>query len=92
MWREGGGGGVRGCANQVEVREEQGPGGREGGMSQGNSGAGMFELAGQHPSVQLVELHQVDQVGELGGAVVEAEEHLTVLLQLHGDNREKKKR
>lgn len=52
------------------------------GVSQGHSGAGVFELAGQHSSVQLVELHQVDQVGELGGAVVEAEEHLAVLLAL----------
>lgn len=51
-------------------------------MSQGHSGAGVFELAGQHSSVELVELHQVDQVSELGGAVVEAEEHLAVLLAL----------
>lgn len=51
-------------------------------MSQGHSGAGVFELAGQHASVELVELHQVDQVGELGGAVVQAEEHLAVLLAL----------
>lgn len=48
-------------------------------MSQGHSGAGVFELAGEHSSVELVELHQVDQVGELGGTVIEAEEHLTVL-------------
>lgn len=53
-----------------------------GGVSQGHSGAWVFELAGQHSSVKLVKLHQVDQVGELGGAVVEAEEHLTVLLTL----------
>lgn len=53
-------------------------------MSQGHSGAGVFELAGQHSSVELIELHQVDEVGELGGAVVEAEEHLTVLLTLTG--------
>lgn len=51
-------------------------------MSQGHSGAGVFELAGQHSSVELVELHQVDQVRELGGAVVEAEEHLAVFLTL----------
>lgn len=51
-------------------------------MSQGHGGAGVFELAGQHASVELVELHQVDQVGELGGAVVQAEEHLAVLLAL----------
>lgn len=51
-------------------------------MSQGHSGAGVFELAGQHSSVELVELHQVDQVRELGGAIVEAEEHLAVFLTL----------
>lgn len=51
-------------------------------MSQGHGGARVFELAGEHASVELVELHQVDQVGELGGAVVEAEEHLTVFLAL----------
>lgn len=53
------------------------------GVSQGHGGAGVFELAGQHSSVELVKLHQVDQVGELGGTVVEAEEHLTVLLTLY---------
>lgn len=51
-------------------------------MSQGHGGAGVFELAGQHSSIELVELHQVDQVSELGGAVVQAEEHLAVLLTL----------
>ena len=51
-------------------------------MSQGHSCAGVFELAGQHSSVELVELHQMDQVGELGGAVVKAKEHLAVLLAL----------
>lgn len=54
----------------------------ESGVSQGHSGAGVFELAGQHSSVQLVKLYQVDQVGKLGGAVVKAEEHLTVFLTL----------
>lgn len=53
-------------------------------MSQGHGGAGVFELAGQHSSVELVKLHQMDQVGELGGAVVEAEEHLTIVLTLSG--------
>ena len=52
------------------------------GVSQGHSGTWVFELAGQHSSVELVELHQVDQVCEFGGAIVEAEEHLTVLLTL----------
>lgn len=49
-------------------------------MSQGHGGARVFKLAGQHPSVQQVKLHKVDQVGEFCGAVVEAEEHLTVFL------------
>lgn len=52
------------------------------GVSQGHSGAGVFELAGQHSAVELIKLHQVDQVGELGGAVVKAEEHLTFLFAL----------
>lgn len=51
-------------------------------MSQGHGGAGVFELAGQHSSVELVKLHQMNQVRELCGAVIEAEEHLTVLLTL----------
>ncbi len=57
-------------------------GGGVGGVSQGHGGAGVFELAGQHSSVELVKLHQVDQVGELGGGIVEAIEHLTVFLTL----------
>lgn len=61
------------------------------GVSQGHSGAGVFELAGQHSSVKLIKLHQVDEVGELGGAVVEAEEHLTVFLTLTtGERREER--
>lgn len=63
----------------MQKKKKEGLGAR---VSQGHSGAGVFELAGQHSSVELVELHQVDQVGELGGAVVEAEEHLAVLLAL----------
>lgn len=55
---------------------------KRGGVSQGHGGAGVFELAGQHSSVELVELHQVNQVGELCGTVVEAEEHLTVFFTL----------
>lgn len=50
--------------------------------SQGHSSAGVFEFAGQHPSVELVELHQVDQVCELGGAIIQTEQHLTFLLTL----------
>lgn len=55
---------------------------RGAGVSQGHSGAGVFELAGQHSSVELVELHQLNQVGEFGGAVVKAEENLAVLFTL----------
>lgn len=44
----------------------------------------MSQFARQHPSVQLVELHQLDQVGEFGGAVVKAEEDLAVLFALRG--------
>lgn len=42
----------------------------------------MFEFTRQHSSVELVELHQLDQVGEFGGAVVKAEEDLAVLFAL----------
>lgn len=72
----------RGDLRVREVCKKKKKEGLGAGVSQGHSGAGVFELAGQHSSVELVELHQVDQVGELGGAVVEAEEHLAVLLAL----------
>lgn len=52
------------------------------GMSQGHGGAGVLKLAGQHSPVELVKLHQVDQVGEFRGAVIQAEEHLAVILAL----------
>lgn len=42
----------------------------------------MFESTRQHSSVELVELHQLDQVGEFGGAVVKAEEDLAILFTL----------
>ena len=51
-------------------------------MSQGYGGAGVLEAAGQHATVQLVEVHQVDKVCELGGTVVQAEEHLALLFIL----------
>lgn len=42
----------------------------------------MSEFARQHSSVELVELHQLNQVDEFGGAVVKAEEDLPVLFTL----------
>ena len=42
----------------------------------------MFEFTRQHSSVELVELYQLNQVGEFGGAVVKAEEALAVLFTL----------
>ena len=56
--------------------------------SQGHDCAGVFQLARQNSSVELVELHQVYQVSEFGGAVVKAEEDLTVLftLDMHKTN------
>lgn len=42
----------------------------------------MFEFTRQHSSVELVELHQLNQVGELGGAIVKAKEDLAVLFTL----------
>lgn len=98
LGRTGGRGRSQGekCAKRKQKRKKRRRGGVGAGVSQGHGGAGVFELAGQHSSVQLVELHQVDQVGELGGAVVEAEEHLAVLLTLShqadsGGEREREK-
>lgn len=42
----------------------------------------MFEFTRQNSSVELVELHQLNQVGEFGGAVIKAEEDLAVLFTL----------
>lgn len=42
----------------------------------------MLEFTRQDSSVELVELHQLDQVGEFGGPVVKAEEDLAVLFTL----------
>lgn len=44
----------------------------------------MSQFTRQHSSVELVELHQLDQVGEFGGAVVKAEENLSVVFALAG--------
>lgn len=76
----GGGSGSEVCKKGIEDWEC--------GVSQGHGGAGVFEFAGQHSSVELVELHEVDQVGELGGTIVEAKEHLTVFFALHAPERE----
>lgn len=63
----------------------------------------MFKFTRQHSSVELVELHQLNQVGEFGGAVIKAEEDLAVLFTLSkvpgqseqnawgGERKEKKK-
>ncbi len=42
----------------------------------------MFEFAGQDAPVELVELYQMDQVCELGRAIVKAKKDLAVLLKL----------
>lgn len=52
--------------------------------SQGNPGAVVFEFAGQHAAVQLVKVHQLDQIREARVALVETEEHLTFILHLRG--------
>lgn len=53
----------------------------------------MFEFTRQHPSVELVELHQLNQVGEFGGALIKAEEDLAILftLQASADAGERKR-
>lgn len=50
--------------------------------SQGDPGAVVFEFAGQHTTVQLVKLHQLDQVREACVAVVQTEEHLPFVVHL----------
>lgn len=50
--------------------------------SQGDPGAVVFEFAGQHPTVELVKLHQLDQVCEACVAVVQTEEHLPFVIHL----------
>lgn len=50
--------------------------------SQGDPGAVVFEFAGQHAAVQLVKLHQLDQVREARVAVIQTEEHLTFIVHL----------
>lgn len=53
----------------------------------------MFEFTRQHPSVELVELHQLNQVGEFGGPLIKAEENLAILftLQASVDTGERKR-
>ena len=50
--------------------------------SQGHADAVVLQLAGQHALVELVEVDQLDQVRELGGPIVQAEEHLPIILTL----------
>lgn len=50
--------------------------------SQGGSGTVVFELAGQHASIQLVELHQLQQIAEARVSVIQTVEQLTVILHL----------
>lgn len=48
--------------------------------SQGDPGTVVFELAGKLPTVQLVKLHQLDQVGELGVTIVQTVEQLAFII------------
>lgn len=50
--------------------------------SQGDPPAVVFELAGQHAAVQQVEVHQLDQVGEAGAAVVQAVQQAVLVVHL----------
>lgn len=47
----------------------------------------MFEFTRQDAPVELVELHQLNQVCEFGFAVIEAEEDLAVLFTLNKNKR-----
>lgn len=57
--------------------------------SQGDPGAVMFEFAGQHATVQLVKLHQLDQVREARVAVIQTVEHLPFIVHLQAGRRRK---
>lgn len=61
-----------------------GEGGREPRRSQGDAAAVVLELAGQHAAVQLVEVHQLDQVGEARAAVVQAVQQAVLVVHLQG--------
>lgn len=55
--------------------------------SQGDAAAVVLELAGQHAAVQLVEVHQLDQVGEARAAVVQAVQQAVLVVHLQGGQR-----
>lgn len=42
----------------------------------------MLQLAGQNTFVELVEVDQLDQVGELGVPIIQSEESLPIILAL----------
>lgn len=42
----------------------------------------MLQLAGQNTFVELVEVDQLDQVGELGVPIIQSEECLPIILAL----------
>lgn len=44
----------------------------------------MFQLAGQNTFVELVEVDQLDQIGELGVPIIQSEEGLPIILTLWG--------
>ena len=50
--------------------------------SEGHAGAAVAQQAGQDAAVQLVELHELQQVGEASLAVVHAEVQAPLLLAL----------
>ena len=50
--------------------------------SEGDPGTVVPELARQHPSVELVELHQLEQVAEARVTLVQAVELLALILHL----------
>lgn len=53
-----------------------------GGPSQGDAGAVMSELAGQDAPVDLVKLHQLDEIGKARLAVIHGEVKLPLFLAL----------
>lgn len=60
-------------------------GGPLGVSSQRHPGAVLFEFAGQDPPVELVEVDQLDEVGEPGVTVVQAVGKTPVVIHLQGE-------
>lgn len=68
------------CPERPQSQGHVGPRGSL--CSQGDPCTVMFEFAGQHPTVQLVELHQLDQVSEPRFAIIQTVQNLAFIIYL----------